>query len=924
MSGKITELDGGVAETSLALTDVMYGGHSPFGTEDDFFTTFGTFITFTGTTLGVPSDGSQDPSANAQTIADSDQLIFLDVSAAPGSEAASVTALNFHNNYLSPKINTAADARIAAATIDDLSGVTTSGWVQGYTLVFDVSGNLVPGAVDNTTTFLDGLTGKAASKQLAVNSGNNGYEWVSPADTSAVDAAATVAVAAAARDVASYTALQALSASQTEGTRAFVAYRTTAGDGGGGTFVWRADDRSADVTADTQKGVWVPPTSDATGASGCWERVVGDYLDPRWFGAVCDAAITAAGSFSGTNAVTGLQAALDYANSYEIGTVKILKSLRLNSQVVIPVGVTLDGGNPERSNNVWRVDDATDPLELNDGVIIYIAHGDDETTAVDRSNCAFTMDSRSAVIHCSFWYPTQDMEASLPTRFPATIAILSTRHGCRVDYNNFGNCYDAFDAWLDHTACSFSHNRGYPLHCCMHVGAQGAEDYINYNNFQPLWAVRGSGLYYDNSCLQFTAEKGIAQNLARQTWTAFTGNVFIGYAYGVIGRYCGTSMTELDFDGQTNGGVFEGDTITGVTSTETAVVLRVVTDGTAGTLVLATGTDSGAFTNDENLQVGGTTVAVANGTQGSQSQTGITNAGAPFQIVFDSCGWDTCVYGCVFDVEDAGIANLLKGITFTNCQFVPSQPTSVMTQTITTGVGVTFYARASDTVADVLIDGCRFWGSDQEAILIKNAVNPRVTQSTYIRDFGATYPFIVTDSAGGRVEPTVEGGTAGSFSNSATVGDMFNVAQTAGNAKKIPFVHSSNGSVDWATLYWDESNTRLGLGKATPLYGVHAQDIGAADIGIIVDGASGPDSWGGGDTGTSTLHLGRYNNGDNCHIRADYSGFASGEITIKAGGADQIVIGASGLVVMANLPTSDPTNAGQLWNNSGVLTVSAG
>jgi hypothetical protein len=29
-------------------------------------------------------------------------------------------------------------------------------------------------------------------------------------------------------------------------------------------------------------------------------------------------------------------------------------------------------------------------------------------------------------------------------------------------------------------------------------------------------------------------------------------------------------------------------------------------------------------------------------------------------------------------------------------------------------------------------------------------------------------------------------------------------------------------------------------------------------------------------------------------------------------------------VVVSSLPTSDPSNAGQLWNNSGVLNVSAG
>jgi len=30
------------------------------------------------------------------------------------------------------------------------------------------------------------------------------------------------------------------------------------------------------------------------------------------------------------------------------------------------------------------------------------------------------------------------------------------------------------------------------------------------------------------------------------------------------------------------------------------------------------------------------------------------------------------------------------------------------------------------------------------------------------------------------------------------------------------------------------------------------------------------------------------------------------------------------VIIMDNLPTSDPLNAGQLWNNAGVLTVSAG
>lgn len=37
-----------------------------------------------------------------------------------------------------------------------------------------------------------------------------------------------------------------------------------------------------------------------------------------------------------------------------------------------------------------------------------------------------------------------------------------------------------------------------------------------------------------------------------------------------------------------------------------------------------------------------------------------------------------------------------------------------------------------------------------------------------------------------------------------------------------------------------------------------------------------------------------------------------------------VVVTHEGDVILSGLPTSDPTNAGQLWSNSGVLTVSAG
>lgn len=52
-----------------------------------------------------------------------------------------------------------------------------------------------------------------------------------------------------------------------------------------------------------------------------------------------------------------------------------------------------------------------------------------------------------------------------------------------------------------------------------------------------------------------------------------------------------------------------------------------------------------------------------------------------------------------------------------------------------------------------------------------------------------------------------------------------------------------------------------------------------------------------------------------------FEGNVTGDVT---GAVDATTLSASGVVTLSGLPTSDPTVAGQLWNNSGVLTVSAG
>jgi hypothetical protein len=111
-------------------------------------------------------------------------------------------------------------------------------------------------------------------------------------------------------------ALKAVAVPYPEGVQ--TACRTTPGDNGGGIFIFRTGDQSANVTADPQSGVWVAPNSASTGASGAWERLFDDALYVEWFGAAT----------GGTAAP--VQACLDYA-------LAIGASVKFYSQSIIDV-----------------------------------------------------------------------------------------------------------------------------------------------------------------------------------------------------------------------------------------------------------------------------------------------------------------------------------------------------------------------------------------------------------------------------------------------------------------------------------------------------------------------------------------------------------------------------------------------------------
>lgn len=83
----------------------------------------------------------------------------------------------------------------------------------------------------------------------------------------------------------------------------YIKGRTSTNDGYQGHFYWDSSDNSTNVTNDTQNGIYIPPNSDTTGASGVWVRQYDGTANLLWFGAIGD------GSTVNT---TAIQAALNF------------------------------------------------------------------------------------------------------------------------------------------------------------------------------------------------------------------------------------------------------------------------------------------------------------------------------------------------------------------------------------------------------------------------------------------------------------------------------------------------------------------------------------------------------------------------------------------------------------------------------------
>ncbi len=144
-----------------------------------------------------------------------------------------------------------------------------------------------------------------------------------------------------------YTALKAITA-PVDGDAVLVTNRATDDDSGGGTFWFDGSDLSTEVTSDTAEGIYVPPDSDDTGASGAWRRIYNGELMPEFFGAVESVDATTAIAATIVQAIALKEPILFTKDEYVVGTGLENTSIFTGAVFRIPSGtdgLTLVGSN---------------------------------------------------------------------------------------------------------------------------------------------------------------------------------------------------------------------------------------------------------------------------------------------------------------------------------------------------------------------------------------------------------------------------------------------------------------------------------------------------------------------------------------------------------------------------------------------------
>jgi len=146
--------------------------------------------------------------------------------------------------------------------------------------------------------------------------------------------------------------LMAFEPPNVDGFSVYLSGRTTPDDGGQGHFIWNSSDNSANVTNDPLHGIYVPPNSDLTGASGCWVRQYpAGTINVAWFGAIP----------SGADITAAMQAAFVLGAGQQIigslGAYYLTDGLVQSGQTIVtfPKGTVFDFHIPNNTTNCYSM-----------------------------------------------------------------------------------------------------------------------------------------------------------------------------------------------------------------------------------------------------------------------------------------------------------------------------------------------------------------------------------------------------------------------------------------------------------------------------------------------------------------------------------------------------------------------------------------
>jgi hypothetical protein len=312
-----------------------------------------------------------------------------------------------------------------------------------------------------------------AAAEAAASAAASSATDASTSESNAADSAAAAATSAASVDAdnlankaATRVALKAF-----DGTTFPAVYLYE--EGREGVFNWRGGDLSTFVSADTQEGIYVAPSSDATGASGAWVRQHDGVLRPEWFGAL---AITdwstpedSTDALASLAAVSGMVPAyIELSGFYRSTSPIALASVYPDIRGIRPgkTGFFFDGCNGitvDYSTSIWNSASFKD--------VGFITNGHSLYTALSMTGAANTGDGALARIDGCFFLGRDVYPDNTPTWLDEWLVAISLEQcdGIRIEHCAIsGSAYNSIGAGGGPSGFPYS-TRGIIANNCTHM-----------------------------------------------------------------------------------------------------------------------------------------------------------------------------------------------------------------------------------------------------------------------------------------------------------------------------------------------------------------------------------------------------------------------------------------------------------------------